>query len=253
MPRIRLLHWNASESLPVQNLLKTACHHVEYDEADTSALMREWRQNPPDLFVIDLSRMPSRGMEIAIALRQSPRTKYVPIVFCEGLPEKVARIREGLPDASYCTLTTLIETVKAAHAPVDPVKPADMMNRYATRSTAQKLGVKEGSKIAVLNTPRNLISVLGELPRGVELCERTGDVTLCFVHSVDQLRADLSRVRSLADKTKLWIVWCKKTSRAHAGVTDELVRATGLAMGLVDYKVCSLDKDWTGMLFACSK
>ncbi len=226
---------------------------MEYDETYTSALMREWRQYPPDFFVIDLSRMPSRGMEIAIALRQSPRTKHVPIVFCDGIPEKVERIREGLPDADFCTLPTLIKTVKAARVPVDPVKPADMMNRYATRSTAQKLGVKEGNKVAVVNAPRNVISVVGELPPGAEFCEQAGDVTLCFVHSADELRADLSRVRVLADVTKLWMVWCKKTSRAHTGVTDDLVRTTGLALGLVDYKACSLDKDWTGMLFARSK
>jgi hypothetical protein len=31
------------------------------------------------------------------------------------------------------------------------------------------------------------------------------------------------------------------------------IRKTALAMGLVDYKICSLDGVWTGMAFAVKK
>jgi len=128
-----------------------------------------------------------------------------------------------------------------------------MMNRYGSRTTAQKLGIKEGSTIAVVDPPRNFRSVLGELPRGAELVEDGGAVTICLVQSVSAVREEMSRLRHEAANTKLWIAWRKKSAAVHDGVTEDLVRTTGIALGLVDYKVCAIDGTWSGMLFSRSK
>jgi hypothetical protein len=253
MKRVRLLHWKAAEAVQKVETLTRAGFQVEYDEAVDSAVMRAWREEPPSAFVIDLSRLPSHGREIAIALRQSKKTRLIPIVFCDGVEEKVAAIRELLPDASYCAGSELVKMLKRVKPLETAAKPADMMNRYGTRTTAQKLGVRENSKVALVDAPRNVGQVLGELPAGVEFVEADGDVTLCFVNSVDDLRADISRVRSLAAKTKLWIVWRKKGAMGHCGITDGLVRDTAIDLGLVDYKICAVDECWTGMLFARRK
>jgi hypothetical protein len=60
----------------------------------------------------------------------------------------------------------------------------------------------------------------------------------------------MSRVRNLAATTRLWILWRKKGARGHEGVTERLIRETGIDLGLVDYKICSVDKTWSAMLFA---
>jgi hypothetical protein len=127
------------------------------------------------------------------------------------------------------------------------------MNRYGSRTTAQKLGITEGSSVALVDPPRNINTVLGALPAGVEFTENGAAVTLCFVHSVDDLRGRMSRVRGLAAKTKLWILWRKKSAAGHDGVTEGLVRETGIELGLVDYKICSVDTTWSAMLFARKK
>jgi hypothetical protein len=250
MSRVRLLHWKSTEAAPIQNLLSGAGFQVEYDEKFDPSLMRKWREDPPAVFVIDLSRLPSHGREIAVALRQSPKTRSVPIVFCNGAPDKVKLIRSVLPDAVYSTSDELIAAVKSAGPVQSPVRPADMMNRYGSRSTVQKLGITEGSTVCLIDAPRNVTAVLGALPRGVEFVEQRGDITLCFVHSADGLRADMSRVRSSAAKTKLWILWRKKGAGGHNGVTERIIRETGIDLGLVDYKICSVDKTWSAMLFA---
>ncbi len=128
-----------------------------------------------------------------------------------------------------------------------------MMDRYGQRTTAQKLGISEGVRVALINPPRNWSSVIGPLPPNIEVTDHDGAVSICFVHSIDDLRASVSEVRSLAASSKLWVIWCKKSSPKHNGVSDGLVRETCLNLGLVDYKICSLDKDWTGMLFAPQK
>ena len=47
----------------------------------------------------------------------------------------------------------------------------------------------------------------------------------------------------------LWIVWAKKTSPLFAGVTENDVRDAALAVGMVDFKVCAVDEDWSGLRF----
>lgn len=247
------MHWKAAEAAACLNVLERAGFETEYDETVDFALMRKWREDPPWAFVIDLSRLPSRGREIAIALRQSKKTRAIPIVFCEGAPEKVQPIREILPDAAYCTTHELAKTLKRVRPLETAVQPVDMMNRYGNRTAAEKLGIKPGSRVAMVDAPGSIGRVLGDLPNGVEVVEEGGAVTLCFVHSADGLRADLSKVRELAAETKLWILWRKKGAAGHSGVTDGLVRETGIDLGLVDYKICSVDETWTGMCFARRK
>ncbi|HEX4229697.1 MAG TPA: hypothetical protein VHZ07_13580 [Bryobacteraceae bacterium] len=251
--RICLLHWNAAAASLTKDILLGGGYEVEYDPSFAPALMGKWREDPPWAFVIDLSRLPSHGREIAIALRQSPKTRNVPIVFCEGAPEKVNLTRDVLPDATYCRVAELVKTLKNLPPVHSPVKPVDMMNRYGSRTAAQKLGITAGGTVTVVDPPRNVTKVIGELPDRTEFVEQDGAVTLCFVHSADDLRADMSRVRGLATKSKLWFLWRKKTAGDHNGVTEQLVRETGIDLGLVDYKICSVDSTWSAMLFARRK
>ncbi len=66
---MRLLHWNANEAQHLIGLLSTAGYDVEHNPEFRPGMMRSWREAPPDAFVIDLSRLPSHGREIATALR----------------------------------------------------------------------------------------------------------------------------------------------------------------------------------------
>jgi len=185
--------------------------------------------------------------EIAISLRQSPRTRLVPIVFCDGLEEKVNVVRGILPDAVYCSLPTLAVTLRKVlkDRPVDsvkppvkpPVKPAAMMDQYKDRTAAQKLGIANSSALVLIDPPANAMKVLGELPPEVEILDDPAShasVTLCFLHQPHLLGLTLSGVR-------------------HRAATERLVRESALDLGLVDYKICSVDSTWTAMLFALKK
>jgi hypothetical protein len=212
--------------------------------------MREWRASPPDAFVIDLSRLPSHGKEIAIALRQSPKTRAVPIVFCGGEPAKVEALRAALPDATYTSVYAVVSALRRSKPLAQAVRPTAMMDRYGGRTVAQKLGVAAASKVRLVDPPRDIATVLAPLPDGVEFVESPAPVTLCFVNSVDDVRQSIHGVRNWAAKSKLWILWRKKNAPGHNGVTETLVRETGLALGLVDYKICAVDKVWSALLFA---
>lgn len=255
MLRVCLLHWKAREAAGHLETLRRAGYRVEYDEQFSPALMKRWREAPPDAFVIDLSRLPSQGREIAIALRQSPKTRLVPLVFCGGLAEKLSAVRAVLPDATYCELVTLEVSLQKGitERPANPVKPTAMMDRYKGRTAAQKLGIRQSSIIALIDAPSYALQVVGELPPDVEIVEKWTpkvSVTLCFLQDPGSVAALVSEVRECAVSSKLWMLWRKGGKAARGEVTEDLVRSTALSLGLVDYKVCSVDASWTAMLFA---
>ncbi len=250
MLRLRLIHWNADEGARYLALLKDAGHRVEYNPEFSPHLLREWRAAPPDAFVIDLSRLPSHGREIAIALRQSKATRAVPLVFCEGEEEKIAKTRALLPDAVYCKFSKLKSTLRSLRAPHAPVMPVPVMERYATRTAAQKLGIKSGDTVCLIDAPRDALSAIGELPPDVTFVETPpAAVTLFFATDPQQLRQQLSELRSSGTQTKLWVCW-KKGKSAGNGVSERLVQETGVSLGLVDYKICSINPVWSGLLFS---
>jgi CheY-like chemotaxis protein len=254
MARIRLLHWKAKEAAKYLATLAAAGHSVQYDQDVDSASLREWRAQPPQAFVVDLSRLPARGREIAIALRQSPATRCVPLIFCDGAPEKIEETRAFLPDAIYCEFSKLRGALRQALSapPLEVAIPVAMMQRYAARTTAQKLGIEAGCIVSIVDSPRDVLAVLGDLPPGVEFTEderSPAAVVLCFVHDLPTLQARMSELRSRARTAKLWFCW-RKGKSAAGGVSDTSIRATGISLGLVDYKVCSLNPVWSGMLFA---
>lgn len=259
-PRVRLIHWKKSEADAHLRSLSKAGYLVEHDEQFRPGLMKQWRASPPDVFVIDLSRLPSHGREIAVELRQSPSTRLVPIVFCEGDPQKVNALRTLLPDACYCDVAHLSSAVKKtlASPPKDPVRPTAMMDRYKSRTAAEKLGIKDDSSVALVNPPRDVERLLGPLPNRAEMYESAvGDpdaqVHLCFIHSPDDLGPVLSQLRGFARTSKLWMLWRKGGKAAAGDVTENQVRDAALDLGLIDYKICSVNEIWTAMCFATKR
>lgn len=258
MARIRVVHWNASEAAPLLATLRSAGHETDYDEKLDGKVFRAIRQSPPDVFVIDLTRLPSHGREIATALRGFKATRHVPIVFAGGVAEKVEAIRRELPDALYTDSARVRSAVRKALAnpPANPVVPTQMMDRYATRTAAQKLGIVEGSRVALFDPPREYAKAIGQVPAGVTFEEAPGEpcpVTLWFVRDPDAYRSGLRRMRNLAAHTRFWALWPKRTARKDSSVNEQLLRDAALAVGLVDYKVCAVNETWSGLAFARKK
>ena len=51
----------------------------------------------------------------------------------------------------------------------------------------------------------------------------------------------------------LWVSWPKKASGVKTDINEDIIRAAGLAHGLVDYKVCAVNQIWSGLKFARRK
>ena len=253
MPRIRLFHWKAQEADIFVERLRAAGHRVAYEEKIAPGVFRGIRGAPPDAFVIALNRLPSQGREVAAFLRGSKATRHIPIVFVDGAPEKD---RRQIPDAAYTSLDRLDPTLQKllAQPPAAPIVPPQMMDRYRTRSAAQKLGIVKDATVCLLDPPRDYASVLGPMPDGVSFTEgaaRNCPVTLWFVTDAGVHQSRLPRARSVAAHTKLWILWPK--GGRQTGISQPYLRETAKSVGLVDYKICSVSDRWSAMAFAVKK
>jgi hypothetical protein len=250
--RVRLIHWNGPEGRERKSRLVSLGYQAEFDDLDGPGVMRKLRVNPPDAFVIDLSRLPSHGREVGMSLRTIKVTRAVPIVFVDGDPEKVKGIKSLLPDATYTTWARLKDALPRAIAspPAAPVVPPSHI--YTGRPTVEKLGVKEGMRVCVLGAPAGFAATLKPLPSNVTLSARpasSADLFLCVVRSARELNTHLSTLARLVDRQTVWMVWPKKASGVKSDLNGNLVRETGLSSGWVDFKICAVDDTWSGLAF----
>ena len=257
---VALIHWNRGEGRERAGILRQAGFQVtlEVDRRRGPQILKQLRDSPPDAVVISLDRLPMQGRDLGVALRTGKRTRSIPIIFAGGEDGKVARVRQLLPDAVYTAWKGVAGAVKRAVAnpPSQPLVPKSNLAAYSGTPLPRKLGIKPDSSIALLNEPENFIELLGELPPGVEFTRRLtthSALALWFVRSAAELRAQADSVAGRIGATQschLWIAWPKRASALASDVTEQAVRAAGLAAGLVDYKVAAIDADWSGLLFA---
>ena len=126
---------------------------------------------------------------------------------------------------------------------------------YSGTPLPRKLGIKEGSRVALLDAPRGFRKTLGKLPAGAKLGASTQDTTLTlwFTRSRAALTRGMRQAAKLAAQGTVWILWPKQASGVATDLKEGIVREAGLAAGLVDYKVCAVDATWSALAFARRK
>jgi len=251
---IRLVHWNAAEAEQRAAQLTAAGYEVLFALPNGREFLRELKATLPAAVVIDLSRLPSQGRDLALLVRSQQATRRTPLVFAGGKVEKVARVQETLPDAVYTPWGRIRSALKRAisHPPAQPVRPESAFAGYSGQPLVKKLGIKPHMTVALYAAPEGFAETLGPLPEGDEL--RAGargrhGLLIWFVRSGGDLHRGIERMARLAGESPLWIAWPKKASGLAANVSEPEVRQAGLDAGLVDYKVCAIDATWSGLLF----
>jgi hypothetical protein len=252
-PRVRLIHSNASEAKARAAALRGAGYDVAHQPLSQAGI-RSLRQNPPAAIVIDLSRAPSLGRDIALGLRQSQSTRRMPLVFVGGDRQKVADIKKLLPDATYTSWSRIQASLKRAigNPPKDPTIPSSVFAGYSGTPLPKKLGIKPGAVVALVGAPRGFAKTLGSLPEDVTLRRQMRgrrDLTIWFAKSRKDLTDRIDRIAKAIGTGGLWIAWPKKTSGLASDLTQNEVRREGLAIGLVDFKICAIDDTWSGLKF----
>lgn len=125
---------------------------------------------------------------------------------------------------------------------------------YSGTPLVKKLGIKPGSTVMPVNEPEHYFDLLGELPGEVKLVRKGNPDMVDFIHlfAADEktLHNELPTLKSNLDKNgMIWVSWIKKSSKSETDINEKDVRSLGLELGLVDVKICAVDKDWSALKF----
>jgi len=255
MPIIRLIHWKAEEAVEKAGILEEAGFDVCSDlPTGGPRFFKELEMQKPDAIVIDISRIPSQGRDIALTIRMRKNIRHIPILFVGGDDARVEQIRALLPDVTYTRWNEIVGALRQAikAGAEDVVVPESVFAAYTGKPLAVKLGIKTGSRVAHISSPQGFAVALSELPAGSVLTtslENHIDLVVWFVCSLEQFDADLESIVEAAKKAPTWIAWPKKGSTFEVDLTQQIVRKKAMSAGLVDYKICSIDKNWSALLF----
>jgi hypothetical protein len=131
------------------------------------------------------------------------------------------------------------------------------MAGYSGTPLAKKLGIRAGSRVAMIGAPAHYRTLLDPIPEGVQFARQPGATTE-LVHLFTTERAELeARLPVLRDllaaDAAVWVSWPKKQSKVPTDITEDVVRAVALPLGLVDVKVCAVDEVWSGLKLVVRK
>ncbi|MEM7335103.1 MAG: DUF3052 domain-containing protein [Chloroflexota bacterium] len=131
------------------------------------------------------------------------------------------------------------------------------MAGYSGTPLVKKLGIKEGFKIYAKNPPANYRELISPLPDHVKLLTRLSteiDIIHFFTKSRKELAANIATyAQRIKQNGMIWVSWPKKSSKVPTDMTEDVIRAVVLPMGLVDVKVCAVDETWSALKIVIRK
>jgi hypothetical protein len=118
---------------------------------------------------------------------------------------------------------------------------------------AKRLGVKQGARVLLLDPPVGFARTLDPLPDGASVALKPVsqmDLVLLFSSSRAVLGELFPKARHvLAPRGAIWVAWPRKSSGFFTDLSQELVRSVGLAAGMTDDKIISIDDIWAALRF----
>lgn len=127
------------------------------------------------------------------------------------------------------------------------------MAGYSNTPLQKKLGIKPGFKILISGEPEEYWDWISPLPNDIRVV-KSAKSGLDFIHiftSVNQaFEKEFLHVKPyLKNNGMIWISWPKKSSNVPTDLNENGIRAFGLALGMVDVKVCAVSDIWSGLKF----
>jgi hypothetical protein len=128
---------------------------------------------------------------------------------------------------------------------------------YSGTPLVKKIGIKAGNRVALVDEPIGFRKELLDLPPDVEFISPNGnsklaplDVILFFMKSRASLEKHLPKLKSkIVQSGMIWTAWPKRASGLETDLNENVIRDSGLAIGLVDIKVCAINEVWSGLKF----
>ena len=119
---------------------------------------------------------------------------------------------------------------------------------YSGRPQAAKLGLRPGQRVHLHHPPPGWD--LADPPDGLVDAGPDGpaDLIIAFFSAATDIAGGLGGLaRRIYPDGALWVAWPRRAGGHHSDITDTVIRALALPLGLVDVKVAAIDDDWSGL------
>lgn len=131
------------------------------------------------------------------------------------------------------------------------------MAGYSGAPLAKKLSLKEGLRTWWDGMPGNIRDqVRGQVPglKLLDLPDPPVEAAHLFVTDIAMLDCKLRLLLPLLARDGfVWVSWPKRASQVPTDITEDVIRALALPLGLVDVKVCAVDATWSGLKLVIRK
>ena len=124
---------------------------------------------------------------------------------------------------------------------------------YSGTPLPKKLGIKEGSRVFLVDPPDGFDRLLTPMPDGATLLAKVAkplDVGVLFATEQAELIRWFDRMVAALDTAgRLWVAWPKKASKVATDIDFGFAQGIGLDAGLVDNKSASITDVFQGLQF----
>jgi hypothetical protein len=124
---------------------------------------------------------------------------------------------------------------------------------YSGTPLPKKLGIREGSRVFLVNAPDGFDRLLTPMPEDSNMLSKIAkplDVGVVFaVEQAELIRWFDRMVAALDTSGRLWVAWPKKASKVPTDIDFDFAQGIGLDAGLVDNKGASITDVFQGLQF----
>ncbi|WP_033923898.1 DUF3052 family protein [Sphingomonas sp. 35-24ZXX] len=132
-----------------------------------------------------------------------------------------------------------------------------MTTGYSATPLARKLGLKPGMRVWFDAMPQSVQAEIGaEVEDLAPVTSPDQGFAAAHVFTTERavLERELPRLMAVMDRDGfIWVSWPKKAAKMDTDITEDVIRAVALPMGLVDVKVCAVDTTWSGLKLVIRK
>ena len=132
-----------------------------------------------------------------------------------------------------------------------------MTTGYSGTPLAKKLSLKDGLRTWWDGMPANIRDEVRCQVPGLALLDMPDapiEAAHVFVTQCDVLDCKLRLLLPLLARDGfIWVSWPKQASGVATDITEDVIRAVALPLGLVDVKVCAIDETWSGLKLVIRK
>ena len=119
------------------------------------------------------------------------------------------------------------------------------------KTLAQKLMIKEGRSVRLINPPTDYAALLGALPPTADVISdpaQQADIIQVFVRNRQELETELlALITAFKPNGMIWVTYYKGTSKHKSDIHRDSIAEYAQTLGLHSVAMLAINKDWSAL------